>query len=54
MNGQIIVTVGGEAVMILTGFLHRVHMNHSLLQITEVVKQLVVDLSGNLMPFGNR
>jgi len=54
VKGQIIVAVGGEAVMVLAGFLHGVHVHHSLLQITYLVQEEVVNLSGDPVTFANR
>ena len=46
--------MGSEAMILLPSFLEGIHMDHSHVEIAQLVQQLVIDLSGYAVPFGDR
>lgn len=54
VEGQLVMAVGGDTVMLFPRLLNRVHMYHNPPQVTDVVQQPVVDLAGYSMPFCHR
>ena len=54
MGGEVIVAMRSEAVILLSGFLEGIHMDHSHIEIAQLVQQPVIDLSCYRVPFGDR
>src|SRR5215213_11663637 len=52
VGGQGIVRMDADAVVLLPGFLDRIHVHHGHGEIAQLVQQPVIDLPGYRMPFG--
>ena len=50
VSRQVIVAVGGDAVVLLARFLHGVYVDHGFVEVDELVQEMVVDLPGYRVP----
>jgi hypothetical protein len=53
VGGQAVVGVGGDAVVAFAGFADGIHVDHSRIQIFEMVDEPMVDFAGDAVPLGD-